>query len=176
MTTITNPLPLGQHLGEALARARTLIDGTPEDLATITERLRGWYSQQPPAERDRLLWQDFTKAEGIHRALVGAVLDVQAALAQERDALARARAEREALAAQPVAATVAQEAEANQENAVRRYRLLTTECAQRDTAISDLERLLGIPGDGIVARTAEACWRRSSPWNARRSPFDSVLN
>ena len=63
MAPTTNVLTLAQRLAEAVGSARSLIHGTPAEIAVQVEGLRRWYHAQPPPESDRLLWRRFAAAE-----------------------------------------------------------------------------------------------------------------
>jgi hypothetical protein len=71
-----------------------------------------------------------------------AIRKVTEALDLEQVALPQARAECEALAAQPLPATIEQEATGARADAVRRYQALRAECREREAAVAELERLL----------------------------------
>lgn len=141
-STVTNAIPLGQQLAEALRAAQTLMERTPTDLTALVEQLRRWYYSQHPDERGRLLWQRFLDARSTHAQLEHAIQVVREGIEVERSALAEAQAEREALATRPLPATIEEEAAGTRPEAVRHYQSLGVECQQREAAIAELERLL----------------------------------
>jgi hypothetical protein len=160
--TITNVITLSQQLAEASGVARKLVDRTPNDLQILIGELRRWYYSQPLDERDRRLWRRFLEAEAIYARLQHAIESARQASEVERPALAQAQAEREALAASPLPATVEEEASWTRPEAVRRYQALGIECQQRAAAITELERLLPAPEQtlgqlpDVIARVLEA--------------------
>ncbi len=105
-STVTNAIPIGQQLAEALHVARTLMERTPTDLTVLVDQLRRWYYSQHPDERGRLLWQRFLDAKAMHAQLERALQGAREALDVERSALVQAQAERVTLAARPLPATI----------------------------------------------------------------------
>jgi hypothetical protein len=160
--TITNVMALGQQLAEISGAARALVNRTPSDLQILIGELRRWYYSQPLDERDRRLWRRFLEAEAIYARLQHAIESARQASEVERPALAQAQAEREALAASPLPATVKEEATGTRPEAVRRYQALGIECQQRAAATTELEGLLPAPEQtlgqlpDVIARVLEA--------------------
>ena len=72
----------------------------------MVDQLRCWYYGHDPAHRDRLLWWHFEEAEETHVRLVHAIQRARKALDLQRPLLVQAQAEREALAAHPLPATI----------------------------------------------------------------------
>jgi len=144
-TPVTNPLLLGQQLGEVLLAARALINRTPTDSAVVVDQLRRWYYGHDPAQRDRLLWCHVEEAKQTRARLEHAIQLAREAHDVERPALVQAQAEHEALATRPLPATIEEEASGIRADAVRRYQSVGIECQQRAAAIAELERLLPAP-------------------------------
>lgn len=153
---------VGQQLAQAFGAAQALINRIPRDPDAAIRDLRRWYDRQHPAERDRLLWQRFLDAKSAHAQLEQVIQGVREALDVERSALVQAQGERETLAGRPPPATIEEEAAGTHPQAVRRYQSLSTECQQRATTITELERLLPAPEQtlgqlpDVIARVLEA--------------------
>jgi hypothetical protein len=155
---VTNVTLLGQQLAQAFGMAQALIDRIPKDRDVTIEELRRWYYRQHPVERDRVLWQRFTGPEQIYGRLEGAILAAREALDVERLALVQAEGERSALGADPLPATVEDEATGARVEALRRYQSLGIERQARQAAMADLERLLLAP-EQTLGLLAEATTR-----------------
>lgn len=155
--TVTDALLLGQHLGEAVGAARTLIDKTAAAGSSLVAALRREYYGRHSDEGHHLLWLRFVYAQQIHARLEQAIQATHMALNAERSALVEAEAERSALATIPLPGTVEQEALEGRAAGVRLYKELCLECQQRTAAIADLEHILPGPEKvlpDLIATTA----------------------
>jgi hypothetical protein len=155
---VTNVMLIGQQLAHAFGAAKALIARIPKDRDVAIEELRRWYDHQHPAERDHLLWQRFTGAEQTYGRLESAIRVTREALDVEHLALVQAEGERSALGADPLPATVEDEATGARVEALRRYQSLGIERQARQAAMADLERLLLAP-EQTLGLLAEATVR-----------------